>query len=180
LIWLLVERGKTLIPEMRRLEGKRNLEGNDLVEIITPQGWWIEPTVLKDWKQHLQEHLQVMHATYLSGVRRWNAGGPGIQSGESKHERRKAKRKYWTTFLKDEINHQRDLRVQRKRIYSLCNLDKKISLGLNWVEFYSSANYLWVFKSEHVKHPLTFAISPIQSITHLNIERPISKLPDFL
>jgi hypothetical protein len=40
LIWLLVERGKTLIPEMRRLEeGKRNLEGNDLVEVITPQGW---------------------------------------------------------------------------------------------------------------------------------------------
>jgi hypothetical protein len=83
---------------MRRLESKRNLEGNDLVEVITPQGWWIEPTVLKDWKQH----LQVMHATYLSGVRRWNAGGPGMQSGESKHERRKEKRKYWTTFLKDE------------------------------------------------------------------------------
>jgi hypothetical protein len=37
-----------------------------------------------------------------------------------------------------------------------------------------------VFKSAHVKHPLTFAISPIQSITHLNIKRPISELPDFL
>jgi hypothetical protein len=70
--------------------------------------------------------------------------------------------------------------VQRKRIYSLCSLDKKISLGLNWVDFFSSANYLRAFKSAHVKHPLTFAISPIQSITHLNIQRPISKPPDFL
>jgi hypothetical protein len=34
-------------------------------------------------------------------------------------------------FSRMKQNHQRDLRVQRKRIYSLCSLDKKISLGLD-------------------------------------------------